>query len=141
MDVEIKIWIALIIIGSLPITIPVFFYLLPKLVRSYRIEKIAKEFRLQYQRKSSSVQLSLPVRRNILTGVVNNHNIEIYDFYQEQRMPWYWMFMFRRGLRTTTRRSTIFKIDGNEEEARGFLSGFAPIYRLRQILMDLDNHS
>lgn len=90
-----------------------------------------------YEKKDFS-PVFLPTRRNILKGVVNGHNIEIYDFYQEQRMPWYWMFMFKYGLRTTTRRSTIFKIDGNEKEARGFLSGFAPFISYRQILLDLD---
>ena len=94
-------------------------------IRPIMMKKLAKEFGLQYQRNKGFI--SNDRRRNIITGKIGNHKVDLFDF----AIP-------RSGPRPmTSKRHTLFAIDGEEETLSGKVSGYYPINKLREKLEHL----
>lgn len=101
---------------------------LPSYIRKLRLEKLGKFYGLSII-KTKLFYWSSPLeyKVNMVNGVLNGHNIEIYD---KVTRP-----MGEHG--GLTKRESFIVIDNNETKISGFITGFASMQKIRDILNNL----
>ncbi len=120
--------IVIIVLLVLPLFFLFVFVYLPTTLRSYRLRKLADKFGLAFYNNTKMFSFwgELTYKRNIITGCINNHSVEIYDFYK----------MINLGDDGFFQRSSILIKDGKEIKLGGFL-WFASVGKVEKALNDM----
>lgn len=114
----------------------ILFIFLPNAFRSYRIKKISEKFNLNFESNLNKMFGKFGpsiknYKRNILTGNINGHSIEIYDYYEKDRVGFY-----GHSYRNINR-SIVFKKNDKEVKYRGLFGIIPPVSKIRKILTEI----
>ena len=110
-----------------------FIFFLPQLIRSRRMRNLANQFGLSFQSKITKSEWLYPERsiykRNIIKGVLNSHQIEIYDNNE----------VLGFGGDVVIKRKTVFNVDAQKEELTAVIDllWFPSVSSIRRRLLAL----
>lgn len=136
----------------LPASFLFIFVYIPKTIRRKKMESLAREFDLSFQSNIdhwkwfsiSSPSDSRYNDRNIISGSINSHQIEVYDSFSREKIPVMGIVgsianPWQKGLYEYTRRRTILKSDNLNEELKSNLGWlwFPSIRKIRKSLIAL----
>ena len=94
------------------------------------MKKTATKLGLTFDNSMNKFQLSeSSYKRNILTGKINNHSIEMFDFYDYRQSlnPF-------NGLNYYCRKLTVLEVDGQKRELRGLLNRLPSVSKIKSVL-------
>lgn len=125
MDLVITLFVIFIILPAFFLFIFLYF---PKTIRSWRLKKVANEFGLLFDNNMKKFSLSHgdSYQRNSIKGNLNNHSVELYDFYEYHP----------NGRYNYYRKFVVLIKDGQKTELRG---GLSSVHKIRKALTDIGN--
>lgn len=123
------------------IILPAFFLLIfvyiPSTLRSYRLHRLADEFELTFNngmKKFSFSPIPESYKRNILTGNINSHSVEVFDFYEFHLGLSY--YFGNRQESSFYLKFTVLIVDGQETKLSGYI-GFPSVRKIRKHIIDI----
>lgn len=128
--IGISIFLVFLLIGlGIPLILLSEYFLRPRKMKS-----LAKKFSLEYGDNTHFISNS--GKRNIITGSIGNHNVEIYDYGAPNYEAIETHFTLY-GAPVRSKRFTIISVDGKEETLMGRISGYYPVNKIKQKLLDI----
>lgn len=123
-----------LIVGPLVVFVLLIIYT-PGTIRKYRLSKVAKKFNLSFD-AGKMFYLSTPeeIKKNIIKGIINGHNVELYDslitYYRRVSLG----FVSGGYL---SKRNTVISIDNGKEVISQWLGWYAPVFKIKKILKNI----
>lgn len=108
-------------------------YKLPFYVRNRRMEKLAREFNLEFRKGDNSKFFAAKEIFNGITGNINGHYIEISDMVRMEPA------VVSVGIRYYDRYFTLLRKDNNSYEIQGLIWGFPRVRTIRKWLKAVED--
>jgi hypothetical protein len=109
---------------------------LPSSIRSYKLSRFAKRNSLFFDNSMNKFSIfgNQNIKRNIIKGEINNHQILIYDYMDPA--GYFIPFVINYGA-FVPKRITVFSIDGNQREIKSYFIRYASSRKLQKIIENL----
>lgn len=106
----------------------------PLFIRTIKMKRLAKKFNLNFQSEKFLFVLFQPTKFNKISGVINGHQIEIYDYIWSHDT---FMSIGTIGGGSASRHCTVYVVDGMNYEVEGFIFGFPSVRGIEKWLKAL----
>lgn len=108
------------------------------LLRPIMLKGLANLFSLRYKMHNGFI--SNDGKRNIVSGNVGEHRIELYDYSAPNNDALETKFTLF-GIPTRSKRATYFSVDDKQEVLIGKISGYYPVSKLKEKISNLQSYS